>query len=78
MELVIAKNRRKIKLVGVRLYKEEYEFITRIAKKKKVSRSFVAESLLRAAMHELKSEGQKAKWRYEAPLIATARILREE
>lgn len=57
MEFGIEERRKKTYLVGVRLYKEEYELITRLAKRKKVSRSFVAESLLRAAIRELKSEG---------------------
>ncbi len=39
-------------MIGVRLYKEEYDFISEVARKKKASRSFVAESLLRAAMSE--------------------------
>jgi len=40
-------------VIGVRLYKEEYDFISEVARKKKASRSFVAESLLRAAISEL-------------------------
>jgi len=35
------------------LYKEEYDLITAISKEKKASRSFVAETLIRAAMGEL-------------------------
>ena len=53
MEIEIRQKRRKTKVIGVRLYKEEYDFISNIAKKKKVSRSFVAESLLRAALSDL-------------------------
>jgi hypothetical protein len=60
MEFEINERRRKTKIVGVRLYKEEYDFISALAQKKKVSRSFVAESLVRAAMSELNSDfGQK-------------------
>ena len=53
MKLEIREKRRKTKVIGVRLYKKEYEFISKVARKKKASRSFVAESLLRAAMKEL-------------------------
>ena len=53
MEIKIQQKRRKTKVIGVRLYKEEYEFISEVARKKKASRSFVAESLLRAAISEL-------------------------
>ena len=44
MEIEINEQRRKTKLVGIRLYKEEYDLISAIAKKKNASRSFVAES----------------------------------
>jgi len=54
MEIEMKEQRRKSKIVGIRLYKEEYELISAIAKKKKASRSFVAESLIRAAIGELK------------------------
>ncbi|MHB8217054.1 MAG: hypothetical protein ACYDDS_13330 [Candidatus Sulfotelmatobacter sp.] len=54
MEIEIKEQRRKSKVVGIRLYKEEYDLISAIAKKKKASRSFVAESLIRAALGELK------------------------
>lgn len=53
MEIEIKEKRRKTKVIGIRLYKEEYDRITAIAKEKKASRSFVAESLVRAAMGEL-------------------------
>jgi hypothetical protein len=53
MEIKIRQKRRKTKVIGVRLYKEEYEFISEVARKTKASRSFVAESLLRAAISEL-------------------------
>jgi hypothetical protein len=53
MEIEIRQKRRKTKVIGVRLYKEEYDFISEVARKKKASRSFVAETLLRAAMSEL-------------------------
>jgi uncharacterized protein (DUF1778 family) len=54
MEVEIKEQRRKSKVVGIRLYKEEYDLISTIAKRKKASRSFVAESLIRAAIAELK------------------------
>lgn len=54
MEIEIKEQRRKSKIVGIRLYKEEYNLISAIAKKKKASRSFVAESLIRAAIATLK------------------------
>jgi uncharacterized protein (DUF1778 family) len=54
MEIEIKEQHRKSKVVGIRLYKEEYDLISAIAKKKKASRSFVAESLIRAAMGSLK------------------------
>lgn len=54
MEIEIKEQRRKSKIVGIRLYKEEYDLISAIAKEKKASRSFVAESLIRAAIGELK------------------------
>jgi hypothetical protein len=53
MEIKIQQKRRKTKVIGVRLYKEEYEFVSEVARQKKASRSFVAESLLRAAITEL-------------------------
>jgi len=49
----INERRFKHKLVGIRLFQEEYDLITSIAKEKRVSRSFVAESLIRAAMKKL-------------------------
>jgi uncharacterized protein (DUF1778 family) len=58
MEIEIKEQRRKSKVVGIRLYKEEYDLISAIAKKKKASRSFVAESLIRSAMSELKEAKQ--------------------
>ena len=54
MEIEIKEQRRKTKLVGIRLYKEEYDLISALAKKKKTSRSFVAESLIRSAIGLLK------------------------
>lgn len=54
MEIEIKEQRRKSKIVGIRLYKEEYDLISAIAKKKEPSRSFVAESLIRAAIGTLK------------------------
>ena len=60
MEIEIKEQRRKTKLVGIRLYKEEYDLISAIAKKKKASRSFVAESLIRSAMDFLKKGGNYA------------------
>ena len=56
MEIEINEKRRKTKIVGIRLYEEEYALISSLAKKKKASRSFVAESLIRAAMGELKQK----------------------
>lgn len=56
MEIEIKEKRRKTKVIGIRLYKEEYDRITSLAKEKKASRSFVAESLIRAAMGELKQK----------------------
>lgn len=53
MKIEIKKHRRKTKLVGIRLYKEEYDLISTIARKKKARRSFVAETLIRAAMGSL-------------------------
>ena len=58
MQIEIKGKRRKTKIIGIRLYKEEYDFISGIAKKKKASRSFVAESILRVAMGELKPQFQ--------------------
>ena len=58
MEIEIKERRRKTKIIGIRLYKEEYDLISGIAKKKKSSRSFVAESILRAAIGALKPEFQ--------------------
>jgi len=59
MEVEIKEKRRKTKIVGIRLYKEEYDLISAIAKEKKASRSFVAESLIRAAIGELKVANRK-------------------
>lgn len=53
MKIEIREKRQKTKVIGVRLYKEEYEFISEVAKKKKASRSFIAESFLRAAIIDL-------------------------
>jgi len=39
MEIEIEEKRRKSKVVGIRLYKEECDLISEIAKKKKASRS---------------------------------------
>jgi hypothetical protein len=58
MEIEIKGKRRKSKIVGIRLYKEEYDLISAIAKRKRVSRSFVAESLIRAAMGALREEAK--------------------
>jgi uncharacterized protein (DUF1778 family) len=58
MEIVIKAKRRKGKLIGIRLYPEEYDLISAIAKEKEVSRSFVTESLIRAAMETLKKESK--------------------
>jgi len=55
MKFEIQQKRRKTKLVGIRLYEEEYDFISAVARKKKASRSFVAESLIRVALAELRS-----------------------
>jgi hypothetical protein len=60
MEIEINEQRRKTKLVGIRLYKEEYDLISAIAKKKNASRSFVAESLIRSAIGLLEKEGDDA------------------
>jgi hypothetical protein len=57
MEIEITEKRRKMKVIGIRLYKEEYDLISSIAKKKKASRSFVAETLIRSAIGLLKKEG---------------------
>jgi hypothetical protein len=54
MEIEIKKQRRKSKVVGIRLYKEDYDLISAIAKEKHQAESFVAESLIRAAMGSLK------------------------
>lgn len=56
MEIEITQKRLKSKVIGIRLYKEEYDLISRIAKKKNASRSFVAESILRAAILNLDLE----------------------
>ncbi len=56
MEILINKKRRKVRLIGVRLYKEEYELISAIARKKRASRSLVAETILRAALEEVNTE----------------------
>jgi hypothetical protein len=56
MEIEIREKRHKTKIVGIRLYKEEYDLISSVAKKKKASRSFVAESLIRAAIVALKKK----------------------
>jgi hypothetical protein len=53
MEIVIPSKTKKLKQIGVRLTVKEYELISLIAKEKKASRSFVAETLIRAAMGEL-------------------------
>ncbi len=58
MNIEIEAKRKKTKLVGVRLFQEEYDFIGELANKKKVSRSFVAELLLRAALAEVSSVGE--------------------
>jgi hypothetical protein len=60
MEIEIQAKLRKAKVVGIRLYQKEYDLISAIAKEKKVSRSFVAESLIRAAMGELNSKAASA------------------
>jgi hypothetical protein len=56
MEIEIKEQRRKTRLVGIRLYKEEYDLISAIANRKKASRSFVAEALIRSAIGLLKKE----------------------
>ena len=61
MDIEIEKPRRKTKLVGVRLYKEEYELISSVARQKGVSRSFVAESLVRSAIANLRTSAKEAK-----------------
>lgn len=50
MDFDIKDKRVKSKIIGVRLYEEEYDFISDIAAKKKLSRSFVAESIVRTAI----------------------------
>lgn len=50
MKFDISERPRKSKVIGVRLYKEEYDFISELAKQKKLSRSFVTESIVRAAV----------------------------
>jgi hypothetical protein len=52
MDLEIEGERRKTKIIGIRLFKEEYDLVSSIAKKKGLSRSFVAESFTRAAIRE--------------------------
>jgi hypothetical protein len=54
MELDIPERRRKTKIIGIRLYPEEYKLISSVAREKDASRSFVAESLIRVALVELK------------------------
>jgi hypothetical protein len=61
MEFEIEEKRRKAKIVGIRLYKEEYDIISTIAREKGASRSFVAESLIRAALGELNSNGARTR-----------------
>jgi len=51
MKFDISERRRKSKVIGVRLYKEEYDFISDLARQKKLSRSFIAESIVRAAIN---------------------------
>ncbi len=62
MEIEIKEQRRKTKLVGIRLYKEEYDLISAIARKKRASRSLIAESLIRSAIGILEKEGDHAVW----------------
>ncbi len=52
MDFSIEARRRKTKIIGIRLFKEEYELISSIAKNKHLSRSFVAEQFTRAAIRE--------------------------
>lgn len=54
MDIKIEGRHRKTKIIGIRLFEEEYELISSIAKKKRLSRSFVAESFARAAIREWK------------------------
>jgi hypothetical protein len=58
MKIVINEKRRKSKIIGIRLYKEEYDLISAIAREKKASRSLVAELLVRAAMGTLTKESK--------------------
>jgi hypothetical protein len=59
MKIDIVEKRRKTKLIGIRLYREEYDAISRLAREKKASRSFIAESLLRAALTALRQDDSK-------------------
>jgi hypothetical protein len=59
MEIEIEMKRRETKVIGIRLYQEEYNLISSVAKQKKASRSFVAETLIRATIGELNKESTK-------------------
>jgi hypothetical protein len=50
---------KKLKQIGIRVTQQEYAFLSELAKQKQASRSFVAETLIRAAMNELKTKGRK-------------------
>lgn len=50
MNIEIAAKQKKSKLVGIRLTEIEYDIISKIAEKKKASRSYIAEILVRAAL----------------------------
>ena len=49
MNIEIAAKQKKSKLVGIRLTEIEYDIISKIAEKKKASRSYIAEILVRTA-----------------------------
>jgi len=52
MDLRIERRPRKSKIIGIRLFREEYDLVSSIAKEKSLSRSFVAELFTRAAIRE--------------------------
>lgn len=59
MDFRIEGRRHKTKIIGIRLFTEEYELISSIAKEKGLSRSFVAEELTRAAIREWRRKRSK-------------------
>ncbi len=61
MDVRVPEKRWKSKVVGIRLYKEEYDLISAMAQRKRLSRSFIAESLIRAALDELKKQTAKTR-----------------